>query len=59
MIVLETDRPVTISTARGQTWQERDSCSRLTQLVESWELLASLQLCSGPPVEKMIKALFL
>jgi len=36
LIVLETDRPVTIPTARGQTWQCRDSCSGLTQLVRSW-----------------------
>jgi len=50
LIVLETDRPVTIPTARGQTWQGRGSCSGLTQLVKSWESLAYLQLCSGSPV---------
>ena len=33
LIVLETDRPVTIPTARGQTWQGRTSCSGLTQQV--------------------------
>jgi len=48
--VLETDRPVTIPTARGQTWQGRDSCSGLTQRVRSWESLACLQLCSGSPI---------
>ena len=48
-MALETDRPVTIPTARGQTWQGRDSCSALTQLVRSWESLAYLQLCSGSP----------
>jgi len=37
MIVLETDRPVTIPIARGQTWQGRDSCSGLTQLVRRWK----------------------
>jgi len=35
MIDLETDRPVTIPTARGQMWQGRDSSSGLTQLVRS------------------------
>ena len=30
-------------TAREQTWQGRASCSGLTQLVESWELLAHLR----------------
>jgi len=47
LIVLETDQTVTILTARGQTWQGRDSCSGLTQLVRNWESLAYLQLCSG------------
>ena len=50
LIDLETDRPVTIPTARGQTWQDRDSCSGLTQLVRSLESLACLQLCSESPV---------
>ena len=36
LIVLESDWPVTIPTARGQTWQDRDSSSGLTQLVRSW-----------------------
>jgi len=44
-----TDQPVTIPTARGQTWQDHDSWSGLTQLVKSWESLACLQLCSGSP----------
>ena len=44
------DWSVTIPTACGQTWQGRDSCSGLTQLVKSWESLACLQLCSGSPV---------
>jgi len=55
MIVLETDRPVTIPTAHGQTWQGHDSCSGLTQLVKSWKSLACLQLCSGPPVGRWWK----
>ena len=44
LIVLETDRPVSIPTAREQTWQGRDSCSGLTQLVQSWESLACQKL---------------
>jgi len=56
LIVLETDRPVTIPTARGQTWQDRDSCSGLTQLVRSWESLAYLQWVS---CRAMMKVLFL
>ena len=55
LIGLETDRPVTILTARRQTWQGRDSCSGLTQLVRSWESLACLQLCSGSPVGRWWK----
>ena len=58
LIALETDRPVTIPTARGQTWQGRDSCSGLTQLVRSWESLAYLQLCSGSPKERWWKPCF-
>ena len=50
LIVLETDWPVTVPTARGQTWQGHGSCSGLTQLERSWESLACLQLCSGSPV---------
>ena len=42
--------PVTILTAREQTWQGRASSSWLAQLVRSWESLACLQLCSGSPV---------
>ena len=34
LIILETDRPVTTPTTRGQTWQGRGSCSGLTQLVK-------------------------
>ena len=30
LIVLETDRPVSIPTAREQTWQGRGSCLGLT-----------------------------
>ena len=41
---LETDRPVSIQTAREQTWQGRDSCSGLTQLVKSWESSACQKL---------------
>jgi len=52
LTVLETDRPVTIPTAHGQTWQGRDSCSGLTQLVTSWKSLACLRLCSGSPVRR-------
>jgi len=48
--LMETDRPMTIPTARGQTWQGRSSCSGLAQHVRSWESLACLQLCSGSPV---------
>jgi len=59
LIDLETDRPVTIPTAHGQTWQGHDSCSGLTQLVRIWESLACLQLCSGSPVVGITKALFL
>ena len=55
LIILETDRPVTIPTAHGQTWQGCDSCSGLTQLVKSWESLACLQLCSGSPVGRWWK----
>ena len=44
---LETDRPVTIPTAHGQTWQGRDSYSGLTQLVRSWESLAYLHCAVG------------
>jgi len=40
---METDRPVTIPTASGQTWQGRDSYSELTQLVKSWKSPACLQ----------------
>jgi len=47
---LETDRPVTIPTARGQTWQGRVSCSGLTQIVKSWESPAYVQLCNGSAV---------
>ena len=49
VIVLETDRPMTVPNARGQTCQGCDSCLRLTQPVRSWESLAYLQLCSGSP----------
>ena len=55
LIVLETYRPVTIPTARGQTWQCRNSCTGLTQLVRSWESLACRQLCSGSPVGRWWK----
>jgi len=47
LIALETNRLVTIPTARDQTWQGRASCSGLTQLVTSWESLACLQLRIG------------
>jgi len=50
LIALETDRPVSIPSARGQTWQGRASCSGLTQLVRNRESLACLKLCSGSPV---------
>ena len=49
------DWPATIPTARGQTWQDRDSHSGLIQLVESWVSLACLQLCSGSPGERWWK----
>jgi len=52
LIVLETDRPLTIPTARGQTWQGRASCSGLFKLVRSSKPLACLQLYSGSPVER-------
>ena len=55
LIVLEADQPMTIPTAHGQTWQGRGSCSGLTQLVNSWESLACLQLCSGSPVGRWWK----
>jgi len=55
LIVLETDWPVTIPTAHGQTWQGCDSCSGLTQLVRSWKSLVCLQLCSGSPVGRWWK----
>jgi len=55
LIDLKTDRPVTIPTARGQTWQGRDSCSGLNQLVRSWESLACLQLCGESPVRRWWK----
>jgi len=55
LIVLETDQPVTIPTAHGQTWQGRDSFSGLTQLVRSRESLAYLQLCSGSPAGRWWK----
>ena len=56
LIVLETDRPVTIPTARGQTWQGRGSCSGVTQLVRSWKSLAYLQLlCNWSRVRRWWK----
>jgi len=55
LIVLEIDRPVTIPTAHEQRWQGRGSCSGLTQVVQSWESLACLQLCNGSPVERWWK----
>ena len=59
LIVLETDRPVTIPIAHEQTWQGRGSCSGLTQLVKSWESLAYLRFCSGSPVGRWWKQVFL
>jgi len=50
LVALETDRPVTIPTAREQVWQRRASCSEMTQLVRSLESLVCLQLRSGSPV---------
>jgi len=44
LISLETVRPVTIPTGRGKMWQGHDSCSGLTQLVQSWESLACQKL---------------
>jgi len=44
LIALETDRPMSIPTAREQTWQGHCSCSVLTQLVQSWESLACQKL---------------
>ena len=44
VISLETDRSVSIPNAREQTWQDRDSCSGLTQLVQSWKSLACQKL---------------
>ena len=45
LVGLETDGPVTIPTARRQTWQGR----------RSWESLACLQLCSRSPVGRWWK----
>jgi len=39
LIILETDRPVTIPAAHGQTFQGRGICSGLTHLVKRWESL--------------------
>jgi len=49
LIALETDRPVTIPNARGQTWLGRDACSGLTQPEKIRESLTCIHLCSGSP----------
>jgi len=49
----EANRPVTIPTTSELTWQDRASCSGLTQLVRSWELLACRQLRSGSPLRRL------
>ena len=55
LIILETDRLVTIPTVHGQTWQGRASCSGLTQLVKSWESRVCLQLCVEAPAGRWWK----